>query len=248
VSGLLLGLQFADQYDSTIGAELSQVVTAIQNALEARDTNTVARFAVALQYRDQLPQVVADELDQLLAALQVAFSQNRFVKSRQELDITIGAGALSATGALNPTVQAAYTELRLLGSRTTGTDGSGCGRVTLTNGSTVTATRETAGGGVSTWIAHVEAIEYYPDVLAQAVQYTTVPISAATTGTQAITAVGLGNALSFLGYSEPGAGTDHSLMLVTVELNAGRTVLTARANGGTAVSGTAGVCIVDFKV
>jgi hypothetical protein len=239
----LFAVQFAEQLEQTTSDEFQQFVGALNAAFAARDRGTPIGLLLGLEFGEQLDPIVRNEFEQLAAAVQVAFNQHRFVKSRQEIVITMTAGQLTATGTLALPVAVANTELRLLGCR-----GGSLGRVSLTSTSVVTATREEA-TGAATCTCIAQAIEYYPDVLAQAVQYGTMVVSATTTASAGITPVGTGASLQWLGFSTPAdsTGADWGKQNFTLSLSASGALVSVQ-NAGTATSGTYGFCVVDFKV
>lgn len=81
------------------------------------------------------------------------------IKSIQRGTVTIAAGAASGTAAI-AAVTLAKTEIRFLGSTTIGAETHWSARVALTNATTVTATRDNPGSGVTSAVSF-EVTEWY---------------------------------------------------------------------------------------
>lgn len=168
------------------------------------------------------------------------------VKSIQRGTITISAGNLTNTATINA-VDLTNARLRYLGNSTTdnGAGGSGSGpvlgRVSLTNATTVTATRTATDNALT---VSYEVIEYTAG-LVKSVQRGTVSTGAGSaTGTATITAVDTARAtVDFLGWSGNVANSPENYF-GRVSLTNGTTVTLDRS--GTSLTLTAGYQVVEW--
>lgn len=161
------------------------------------------------------------------------------VKQIQRGTITIANGASTNTAALSPAVDVSTSRIRFLGCSTN--DGtSSMGRIALTNGTTVTATR--AGANNSTLVSY-EVTEYWPGVLKQ-VQRGTIALPAATASATATitTSTALASEVDYLGSTVADAGAP------TNQENNNRLTLTNATTVTAARSSSSFDAVVGFQV
>lgn len=169
------------------------------------------------------------------------------IKSIQRGTITIATSGTTNTAAIT-SVDITNSRLRFLGMR--GGDGNyynkSAVRLTFTNGTTITATRDTADAS-NTVTVSFEVEEYQPGVI-KSVQRGTATATGATTGTAAITAVTdlTKTALDYLGET----GTDNTVQsdvraLGAITLTNTTTVTVTR--DGSVGNVTAGFQVTEFN-
>jgi|GEM_PF-4972260 len=168
-----------------------------------------------------------------------------FINSVQQVTITIANGATTGTATITGVVTA-NTDI-VWGGIYHGDSGAtmdsfACS-ITLTNTTTVTATRNTSAVGTLTVQATV--VEYTAIALASAIQYGTITLgSTVTTNTATITAVTTANAvIGFLGYTTNNSTTAANTNVPSVELT-NTTTVTAKRNTGTG-SVTVGFVVIN---
>lgn len=246
---LLVGLQHREQLDDVLVQNLDELTGALSTAFVALARGEDMPLLLGLQTPEQLDPIVRDELDQILAAIQTAFNSeayNLFVKSYIEYEIRLNAGEATQTKTI-PAVATANTELVYLGINTaeTASYAAGTAYVTLTNATTVTATRR-SDLATTTLDIRFAVLEYHPNVLRQAVQYGTIT-NAAVAGTDSlILEVGPRAKVCFLGYLTDYTGVDASRIQPKLTLRT-TTVVTAYRSTGGADGHVTSFCVVDFK-
>lgn len=149
------------------------------------------------------------------------------IKSIQRGTITLTGTSNTATiGAVNPS----NTLLRIVGTTTdTGGGASSRIRITLTNSTTITATRASDGGGTTVAVAY-EVVEYYHGII-QAIQRGTIGLTApATSNTATINVVNV-NKTELRSLGSSGTGATHPELDTRLELTNSTTVTAIRSSG-----------------
>lgn len=165
--------------------------------------------------------------------------------SLQVVSITLSAGSGSNTATLSPAVDTSKTILVFQGTTTTVNSQTQSGRhgvrITLTNSTTVTATRENTAQDVT-----VKAVAITFSSGVNSIQYGTIAIGvgAASNTANLGTAVGATAFVLWLGASTAVGSLNSCDVLGSVELNTTTDVVTARNLTGTTL--TVGYCVADL--
>lgn len=144
----------------------------------------------------------------------------------------VGSGAFILFGGVNPTVSANAEE--------------DFATVTLTDSTTITATRRLGTAGTVTVTGSV--VDGDTTNLVKSVQYGTVTIAnASTSGTTSVSAVTNANtAIAYLGQQAGETSSGVNLDFCTVSLS-GTTVTAARGSAGSTLSVIVGFCVIEFQ-
>lgn len=163
------------------------------------------------------------------------------IKSIQRATIDVTSG--TSNTATITSVNTERARLRFLGVRITGSEDSGMIRLALTNGTTVTATRFSDGGG-TTAIVSFEVTEFFHGVIKR-IQRGTVTVNAASaTGTATITAVNTAKAeLSYLGLESADSTPQEGQAYIDLT---NTTTITATRNTAGAGALTVGYEVVEW--
>ena len=159
--------------------------------------------------------------------------------------ITIAQAATSNTATLTNAVDVNRSRLVLLGITAAGdaqVNPVAC-RLALTNGTTVTATVNTASGSGDRVVSY-EVIEYAPGAI-KAIRRGTITTTAASSGTDTFTAVNTDkSSVDFLGFTTDSTQTSPASAWVRLELT-NTTTITATGVGG--VNRTIGYQVVEWN-
>lgn len=149
------------------------------------------------------------------------------IKSIQRGTITIGSSDTAETATITA-VNPSNTRLKIMGERIAASAGGA--RIALTNATTVTADRQTTGGG-TTKTVNYEVVEYYPGVI-KSIQRGTITLTApATSNTATITAVNNRAEVAFLGTSYDTDAFEQSMHQANVTLTNSTTLTAQRVTG-----------------
>lgn len=169
-----------------------------------------------------------------LSSTLARWTQPGLVMSIQRGTVTIAAAATSGTATITA-VDLTTTRLRFLGSITTDSADSGTNpetyyvRIALTNGTTITATRDTADGTYGR-VVRFEVTQYYPGVIKR-VQRDIVTVSAGTSGTTTITTANtLKTEIDYLGHTMHANATTANVMGADVAITNATTVTATIGN------------------
>ena len=168
----------------------------------------------------------------------------QYIQSIQQFEITIATSSTSNTATINA-VTTANSFILLQGFTTTETTEmrSACGRAALTNSTTVTATRNTAGASSTVTIRGV-VIELTAAALASSVQTGTITMTATSSNTATISAVGSNAFVVWLGFSTTETALSYSNSQPTVVLTNSTTVTANKANS--TANTTVGYAVIDI--
>ena len=175
------------------------------------------------------------------------FATSGIVKSLTRFSITIGNGATSNTATISA-VDTANSAV-FFNMWTTSYTGDAprlySPRVSLTNSTTVTASRDTADTATITVRGYV--IEFKPSAIASIQQSTVTLPSSTASNTATISSVNTSRSmLLYQGITNTTTTTSPQGVFSNIELTNSTTVTATRANGTTAVV-TIGFCVVEFK-
>ncbi len=167
-----------------------------------------------------------------------------YIKSMQDFEITIATGATSGTVTIDA-VNTAYAVVFPAGTTTTSTSTDYrdfSARTTLTNATTLTATRD--GASTGTIVVRGSLVEFDASMV-NSVQYGTITVSpSATAGTATITAVGTRAVVIPLGFSCTSiTGVNHAMTRLDLT---NTTTVTATRGSSNSSTITASYCVVDF--
>lgn len=168
------------------------------------------------------------------------------VRSRQRATIALGVGVTSNTATIS-SVTLANAAIRYLGvnrgSINGGVDTDQLVRVTLTNATTVTATRASSVDAAS---VSFEVDEYFPWSLLSNTQCGTISnVTASLTATQTITSVNTGKAqLEFTGEDSNSGDTGKDMYLLALTNS---TTITATRIVSQAITSNIGYCVVEKR-
>jgi hypothetical protein len=170
------------------------------------------------------------------------WTQPGFIKSIQRSTVTIASGNTSATQTITA-VDPSNSRLKFLGCDSTGADAfvAGLTRLTFTNGTTITATVNTAPS--ANLVTSFEVIEYFPGVIKNVQRSTITVNSGATTGTASITPVTTTKAeVSYLGATVTSSDQRNLLWLTLTNATTVTATNVATAPG----NGTVGFEVVEW--
>lgn len=182
----------------------------------------------------------------LLLNVGLGVDKDDFIVSVQPFAISITGTNVTGTATLSRAVETVNSIILFNECNTNVNDGLTLGYCTLTNPTTVTATRTLSVTATSNIIGTV--VEFNDQYIASSVQYGTITVGAlSATGTATISSVNASNAIAiYLGATSSLTDTSAADFLCAVDLTNGTTVTATRGNASATNAMTVGFCVIEF--